>query len=81
MLRLRGLLAACSIILFCNSSHALSVKEVSNKLVLSGEIKSGDYEFVRKTIISKNIRSVLLNSAGGDVKEALKIATFFEKRV
>ena len=79
MLRLRGFLAACCIIVFCNSSNALTFKEVSNKLVLSGEIKSGDYEFVRKTIISKNIRSVLLNSGGGDVKEALKIATFFRE--
>ena len=79
MLRFRGVLATCCIICFCNLSHALTVNEVSNELLLSGEIKSGDYEFVRRTIISKNIHSVLLNSGGGDVSEALKIATFFRE--
>ena len=44
----RWFLAACCIVFWSENANALSAKQVSGNIILSGPIEAGDYDFVRR---------------------------------
>ena len=76
----RWFLAACYIIFWSENAAALSAKKVSGNIIISGPIELGDYDFIRRYLVSNPAGTIYLNSNGGTVSEALKIANFFREK-
>ena len=76
----RWFLAACCIIFLGENANALSAKQVSGNMLLSGPIEAGDYDFVRRYLALNAPSTVYINSNGGAVSEALKIANLFRTK-
>jgi hypothetical protein len=66
--------------LFTSSACALTVQTVEDGLLVQGEIVAGDFVKLRAAIDSHPNVAVFLNSNGGRVSEALRVAEYIRTR-
>lgn len=75
MRKLINITIALVVFFISSSCMALDISISKHELSLSGEIIAGDAERVAKAMYSNDITSLVVNIPGGDVSEALKIAS------